>query len=316
MGLCEELSIRSFQLWGNELALVTPDVVERAGRRVAQARAAIPAVLAAAFDREQRDIMEEACRLLSRHDRSLQGRIRGYLELGERCRFVYPWPVVAILGICQVMTGFARSRVYGLVGGLGRRFAGLGRLSDGTDDVLRRTNRGIFVDSVPTVLYAIRCAELTERGDGELAQALLTGPLPAVLDEESRAIANRLVAGLAERDPARRFRALADLTLEHFAREQAIFTYQLGAATAAPPRRSLLSRLSELRSVPAPIVDRSSGRPRIAFRPFPLSRGFDIRDHAARVRELGGAFVSSVTGSQADYQTAVDYVRERFRRGQ
>ncbi len=52
---------------------------------------------------------------------------------------------------------------------LGRRWT---RLADRTLNALRRTNRGVFADSVPVVLYALHIRALERDGQPELARAL------------------------------------------------------------------------------------------------------------------------------------------------
>jgi hypothetical protein len=240
-------------------------------------------------------------------------RISGYLELGRRCDFRYPWPVVAILCICQVLTGISRNRLYGLVGRAAGRagFHLLEEMVEGTEDVLRRTNRGIFADSVPTVLWALRAHRLAEAGRGELAEALLDGPLPPLMDAESRALAGALARGLTEPDAAARFAGLSKLTLRHFAREQAIFSYHMGRKS--PREAALVTRLSSVKEVPAPVIARGLlGARRVAFRAYAMPPGFDMRDHDARVREFGRAFVTSITQDPDDYRTAAEWVIARF----
>ena len=301
---------------GEELALLTGrDLCEAAARYARELDATVPAALRERFEAEQRAFADEAHGWLRRYNRSVHTRVAGYLALGFRMRFAYPWPVVAILGICQVLEGLARSHLYGLVGAAaGRlRYRTLESLAEAADDVLRRTNRGIFADSVPTVLYALRAEELVRRGD-PLGRALLDGPLPLIFDEESRAIARALVAGLGEAAPARRFAALSELTMRHFGREQAIFSHHMGAsrdgAAARAPVTGWAQRMTALREVPAPVVTRG----KVTFRPFRLPDDFDMRDHPARVRELGRAFVAPVVRNVADYRASVAYVVARFDR--
>ena len=308
----------SFQLMGEDLILVTGSDLQAAAERYESELARIPAELRERLEREQRQFAGEAHGWLRRYNRNVHTRLAGYLSLGFRMRFAYPWPVVAMIGICQVLGGFSRARFYGLVGAAaGRlRYRRLEELAEATDDIMRRTNRGIFADSVPTVLYALRAADLVAAGD-PLGRALLDGPLPPVFDEESRALAAELASGLAVADPARRFDALAALTLRHFAREQAIFSHHMGAARAGAPTPATgwAARMTGLRELPAPVVVRGRRRaPVVDFRPFRLPPGFDMRDHEARVRELGRAFVRPITGSVADYRAAVGYVVRRFDR--
>lgn len=245
----------------------------------------------------------EAHGWLRRWNRSVERRVRGYLELGRRITpaFAYPWPVVAILGIAQVSAGLERSRLHGLFAApLARAgLRDLARIVDAGDDVLRRTNRGIFADSVPIVLWGLRVAEHRSAGRTALADALVAGPPPIVMDEECVALAAGLADGLALPSPAR-FDALARLTLRHFAREQAVFSHHLGRAR--PDRESWLARrLASVRVVPAPRIENG----RVVVKPFALPPGFDLRDHATRVTAFGDAFVTSVTRSPDEYAIAV-----------
>jgi hypothetical protein len=341
--LLDDGDAASFQLMGEDLALVP-------GARLGPAAAMYDAELARLdpslrepFEREQAAVLREAHGWLRKYNRSVHARLRGYLALGRRCDFAYPWPVVAMLGICQVLTGMGRNRLYSMFAPVARRlgYRALDELVDGTEDVLRRTNRGIFADSVPTVLMALRAHELRARGERGLGDALLDGPLPPVMDAECRRVMRALADGMAIADGEARFRVLARLTLEHFAREQAIFTYHLGAPgdrgrgvpstarngaaprspregggrSAATPSRqpALVRRLLALPAVPAPVVERRwLGGRCVVFKPFALPAGFDMRDHDARVELFGRAFVSSVTGDREDYLAAVRYVEKRF----
>lgn len=306
-------------LMGEDLVVVTGPMLAAAAADYQAGLARLPAELRPAFEAEQQALLVEARSWLRRYNRSVHGRIEGYRALGERCDFAYPWPVVAILGVCQVQQGMLRAHGWALAGAAAARVGstGLERLAEMTDDVLRRTNRGIFADSVPTVLWALRADALRRSGSTELAEALLDGPLPVVFDERSRRLARGLYDGLAVAGADARFRRLAALTLDHFSREQAIFSHHLGVAAGKAPRpaRSWLGRLVQLSSVPAPAIERSASGRRLVFRPFPLPPAFDMRDHAARVTLFGQAFVRSVTDDRDDYATAVDFVRRRFGRG-
>src|SRR5262249_28768255 len=152
----------------------------------------------------------------------------------------------------------------------------------------------------------------------DLAEALLAGPLPPLFDEESAALARGLCEGLALPDERERFARLAALTARHFAREQSIFTHHMGLdpwAPPPPPASALAGLLPRPGRVPAPVVSRDAGGARkLTFRPFRLPRGFDLRDHGARVRAFEEAFVRSVTQDRDDYAVAVDYVLRRFGR--
>jgi hypothetical protein len=290
----------SFQLMGEDLQLLT---LEDLGAAVAAQEAAIPDDLRADVLAEERALAAESHRWLKKFNRSLYGRIAGYLALGKRLDFRYPWPVVAILGIVQVIGGMDRARVYGLAGRLASRFGydSIEKLGDGSEDVLRRTNRGIFADSVPTVLRALRAIDLHREDKSDVAEALIEGHGALLWDEESRVLCRGLVDGLQLGDEAAGFRALAAVTQQHFAREQAIFTHHIASRTRT-------RKLPATKAVPAPVIERS----RLAFRPYALPAGFDLRDHDARVDAFGRAFVSAVTGSLADYRVATAWVTRRF----
>ena len=282
----------SFMLMGEALQLVTMEDLRAAGRDVPPAVAAEEAALGA-----------EAYEWLRKYNRSLYGRIAGYWALGEKLRFRYPWPIVAILGIVQVLGGMDRARLYGIAGRLASRFGfdEYEKLGDGSEDVLRRTNRGIFADSVPTVLRALRAEALIREGKRELADALIEGRGAVLWDEESRSLCQSIVDGLLVDDEDRQFRALAATTLLHFSREQAIFTHHIGS-------RSKKRKLPPAKAVPAPVIERG----KLAYKPFALPKGFDFRDHDARVDAFGRAFVTSVTGAPSEYRVAIEWVRRRY----
>ncbi len=302
----------SFQLMGEDLALLSGSELQAAASAYASELERLPANLREPFEREQTALAGEAHQFLRRYNRSVHTRLSGYLEIGRRCQFQYPWPVVAMLGICQVLTGIGRNRVYGLLGPTARLLGVrmLEQMVESTEDVLRRTNRGIFADSVPTVMLALRVHALRDQREHALADALLDGPLPLLMDRESQHLARALTGGLAIANGAQRFATLSQLTLTHFAREQAIFTYHMGAPGAREP--ALVKRLSSVRAVPAPVVTRNLLGRRLTFKPFAMPAGFDMRDHDTRVREFGRAYVTSVTGDLDDYRCATDYIIRRF----
>jgi hypothetical protein len=290
----------SFRLMGEDLQVLSLDDVKAA---VDAQHAAIDPALREAVLGEERALATEAHGWLRKYNRSMHGRVAGYLELGRRCDFRYPWPVVAILGIVQVMTGMDRARLYGLAGRLASRFgyAFFEQLGDASEDILRRTNRGIFADSVPTVLRALRAEQLRAAGNAALAEALIEGHGAVLWDAESAALCRAIVDGLAITDEPTRFRALSAATLRHFDREQAIFTHHISS-------RSKRRKLPSAKTIPAPVVDGG----KLVFRAFRLPPAFDLRDHDVRVDAFGRAFVTSVTGSPADYRIAKDWVVARF----
>ncbi len=309
---------QSFVLWWDDFQLLGPDelgaALDEHRRAVDKLGPAQREFLGAAHTAFRR----EAHEFLRRHNTNVHRRIAGYLALGRRLQFHYPWPTVAVLGICQVIEGMKKNRGWAFAGDMLGKLGSdaLIKLSDNSEDLLRRTNRGIFADSVPTVLYALRVFDHARRGEHELVNLLVHGPLPITFDEENRELIAELVAGLQLADADARFARLAKLTLRHFAREQAIFSYHLdGHRHGAADKRSggLGAKLFRLREVDAPVVVRDrKDRRHLSFEPYQLPRDFDIRDHETRVREFGRAFVSSVTASPEDYKVATEYAVKRF----
>lgn len=308
----------SFQLMGEELALLDASAL----RSVADAwservQRQVPPALREAFYAAHGAILGEAHAWLRRYNHSLHSRIAGYVALGERLGFAYPWPVVAILGLHQVTRTLAQTSLMGAVTTWGERAieaaSRLARQMDRSADLMRRTNRSIFADSVPITLYAARCHELRERGRPELAAALLAAPGGLTFDDHGVDVARRLYALLGEPPSDERFDRLAALTLHQFDREQRIFTHHLllgsdpARESRAPRPPSRLARALGAGSIHAPVV--VSGELRFVRRPLP--EGFQIRDHEARVAFFGDAFVRSVTRSTADYAAATRWVRER-----
>lgn len=311
-------SARSFQLLGDDVLALTGADLRAAAAAYEAALEPLPAELRPRFEAEQAAAAAEAHTFVRAHNTSIHGRIGGYLELARRTAFELPWPIVAVLGLCQVLEGIVRYKVYGIAGELAGSagYTRLRRLTASVDDVLLRTNRLIFADSAPAVLYAVRATGLRRGGDPALADALLEGPLPPTMDEGSRALVCALAAAFEQRDGAARFAALSQLTLAQFEREQAVFTSQMGRSLSPPSGRGPLARLLALRAIQAPVIVPGSGKGRgaraLVFRPYRLPEGFDMADHPLRVREFGRAFVTAVTGSVADYLTAAAYVVRRF----
>src|SRR5262245_43830101 len=104
----------SFQLMGEDLALISGAALREAAAGYEAELGKLPPGLAARFEAEQALVLREAHQWLCKYNRSVHTRLRGYLALGRRCEFEYPWPVVAMLGICQVLTGIRRNRLYAL----------------------------------------------------------------------------------------------------------------------------------------------------------------------------------------------------------
>ena len=301
----------SFRLGGDAIWLLTGRDLRAAAQEYDEQLARLPVGLRARFEEEQAAFAVVAHRWLARYNQSLEDRLRGYVAIGHALGFEYPWPVVAVLGVLQVKTGVLRSEALRLAGAA---VPSLLEVGDWMQDVLRRTNRTIFADSVPTVLLALRCCSLRSAGDQELAQALLDGPPFPAMDDESRAVARRLYDALGVESPDARFRVLADLTLLHFDREQAVFTAGMGSTrSGASPRWSTLKqRLTRMSTVNAPAV--RDGRFRFAA--YELPKGFDVRDHRSRAEQFGRAFVRSITSNLEVYRVAAGEVLRRFDGGE
>ena len=298
-----------FQLAGEGLWLLTGADLRRAAREYDERLATIPLELRARVESEHQAFGVTAWRWLERYNKSLEDRLKGYLAIGRALSFEYPWPVIAVLGVLTVRGGVRQSEGMRL---LGAAIPGMLEVGDWMQDVLRRTNRGIFADSVPTTLLAVRCHALRESGEAPLAEALLSGPHLPAMDDESQSLARALYQSLAVPNGAARFRALVELTLKQFDREQAIFTAQIGARRggAIPVWPERFARVTRLKSVDAPRIEAQA----LKFRSYPLPAGFDIRNHRARTERFGHAFVTAVTGTIGDYKVAVEEVMKRYGR--
>jgi hypothetical protein len=306
--------VPSFRLMGEDLVALSPDRLRHlADEYDAELERHVPPSLHDAVREERTDIAREAHELLSRYNTSIHTRVRGYVALGQRLDFEYPWPVVAVLGITQVMRTLHTVHLLGLAGSALER-VGHTRLTETverTDDVLKRTNRCIFADSVPTVTFALRCHSLRREGRADVAQALLAGPRMPWMDGEAVGIATRLYEGLAVADPEERFRCLSDLTLTHFAREQAILSFHMGVRVSSSPprpRKSWVARMLDPKSVYAPRIRNHT----LELAPFPLPDGFEMKNHERRVAVFGEAFVTSITRERHEYEVARDWVVGRF----
>ncbi len=294
---------RSFQLQGEDLAILSGDDLFAAGQAWRATLESIAPEMRAAVLHELETLQREAQLFLRKYNRSVHTRIAGYVELARRCRFAYHWPVVAIFGIEQVLLGMKQNRWQGVFGSLAARLgrAQIERLSDANEDILRRTNRGIFADSAPVLLIALRAHALREAGEQELATVLTTAPIFPLFDADSLAILRALYEGLGCQEAPARFAALGALTVQHFAREQAIFSFHLGVASGK-------RQVSSPRSVQAPVVRHERAR----LERFTLPHGFDLRDHEQRVAVFTRAFVDPIIANQQDYRSASQSVIRRW----
>ncbi len=297
----------SFRLAGEELWLVTGADLRRAADEWSRGLEQVTPSLRGRLEDEHAALARAAHVWLTTFNGNLEARLRGYAAIGRAFAWELPWPAVAILGVLRVKGGVRQSEAIRLAGLAASEVAEIG---DWIQDVLRRTNRGIFADSVPCALWALRAAAVRLAGDGELAQALLDGPLPPAMDEESRAIARGIAGALQLDDGEARFRALAAMTLQQFDREQAVFTAQMGAHREGEgPAWSTLQRwFTRMNSVDAPVVEGGKLRSRV----YRFPSGFDVRDHRARSEHFAAAFVKSVTRSAADFRVAVAEVIRRW----
>ncbi|MBX7101461.1 MAG: hypothetical protein K1X89_27345 [Myxococcaceae bacterium] len=303
-----EKDASSHQLSGEALWLLTGADLRRAADEYQAQLSALPPKVRARVEEEHERFAPLAHRWLERFNRSLETRLQGYAAMGSLLAWEYPWPVVAILGVLVVRDGMRRTEALRLIGSAVQPVMEVG---DWMQDVLRRTNRGIFGDSIPTTLFAVRCHHLRLSGEAEVAQALLDGPLPPAMDEESRALMRGLYDALGLVEGEARFRALAELTFRHFDREQSVFTAQMGAKRSevtAPPSSFLASQLTKLPFVDAPRIVKG----KLRFGTYKLGFDFNVRDHAQRCERFGAAFVRAVTGTSDDYRAATAYVTERF----
>src|SRR5258706_9303877 len=97
--------VHSFQLMGEDLAILTASELGEAADAWERELDRVPAPVRPRFVEAQTTLQRESHRFLRKYNRSVHTRIAGYVELGRRVRFEYPWPVVAILGIEQVLSG-------------------------------------------------------------------------------------------------------------------------------------------------------------------------------------------------------------------
>lgn len=303
---------RSFSLLGNGVVLFSGAMLAPAREAFdAALDARVPPALRDAFLDQQRAFVEEAHDWLRAHNWSVDARMRGYAELTRALEGAYAWPVAAALALVHLRRSIAMIAVVGAAG----RLAPIGAAGDvqqllaATFDVLLRTNRMVCVDAALLMLLAKRCDALRREGRAELALALLEGPAPIVMDDESVALARGVYELLATRDERARFAASASLTRAHFLREQAIVSRELednrAFWTALPAAvRAVISP----RWLKAPSIVAGARRERRLEWQWVALSGADFMDHPARIREFGGAFVESLLGSPEDLAAAARWV--------
>src|SRR5262249_28402543 len=82
---------QSFQLMGEDLALLTGEDLVEAGRAWQAALERIAPALRARVSDELTELQRQAHRFLRKYNRSVHARLAGYVEIGRRCLFAYPW---------------------------------------------------------------------------------------------------------------------------------------------------------------------------------------------------------------------------------
>ena len=158
-------TLPSFRLAGEDLIVLSPDRLRPAAEAYERELAeSIPVSLRGAVVREQGTILKQAHELVRRYNSGIHERIQGYVELARRVELEYPWPVVAILGILEVKRTLSRVHLFGWLGLSAERlgYRELTRAAERMDDVLRRTNRGIFaINELPDLAPRIQVGLLT-----------------------------------------------------------------------------------------------------------------------------------------------------------
>jgi hypothetical protein len=297
----------SFRLTNDELWLVTGADLKKAADEYEQAMSRLKPDLRKRVAEEHVELATATWKWLRRFNISMEERMAGYSAMGRAFGWEYPWPAVAVLGVMTVRGGVRQSELIRLAGSAVRLVLEVG---DWMQDVLRRTNRQIFCDSIPSALWALRCHGLRQAGESMVADALLDGPLPPAMDEECRSVIRNLDASLRLEKSEERFVALTEMTMKQFDREQAVFTAGMGSMRNGriPSWEPWRLRFTRLKKVDAPVI--RGGK--LVFEPYALPKDFEVRNHGQRTEIFGKAFVRAITGSMTDFRVAVDEVAKRF----
>jgi hypothetical protein len=303
----EPADTSSFRLSSDELWLVTGADLKKAADEYEQSMGRVKPDLRKRLAEEHLELATACWKWLRRFNISLEERLAGYSAMGRAFGWEYPWPAVAVLSMMTLRRGLRQSEALRL-GGLAAR--PVLEVGDWIQDVLRRCNRGMFADGIPTALWALRCHGLRQAGEGMVADALLDGPLPLAMDEECRSVMRNLDASLKLESAAERFTALTQMTAKQLDREQAVVTAHLGAMRNGrnPSWEPWRVRFTRMKKVEAPVI--RGGK--VAFETFALPKDFELRNHGQRTEVFGQAFLKPLTGSIADFQIAVAEVARRF----
>jgi hypothetical protein len=303
----EPADTSSFRLSADEIWLVTGADVKKAAEEYDQAISRVKPDLRKRLLDEHVELATACWKWLRRFNVSLEERLAGYSAMGRAFGWEYPWPAVAVLSMMTLRHGLRQSEKMRL-GGLAVR--PVLEVGDWLQDVLRRSNRGMFADAIPTAIWALRCFGLRQAGEGMVADALLDGPLPPAMDEECRSVMRNLDASLRLESAEARFVALTQMTTKQLDREQAVVTASLGGMRNGrnPSWEPWRIRFTRMKKLEAPVV--RGGK--ISFEPFALPKDFEIRNHGQRAEIVGQAFARPITGSIADFKIAVAEVARRF----
>jgi hypothetical protein len=309
---------RSFRVVGDDFYGLTFADLREAAAACDEAVRAVPEHSRDAVVRQHEAHAREVHVVLRSAGRDVYCRARGYLAVARRTGSEVIWPTIAALGVSQILDSARTFRAVSLVGewacALG--YDGLSELSAAIDDAVRRANRVIFADSIATSLVALRCVALRRRGLTEVADALLVGPPPPTMDEQSWGTVRALDEAARIDDGAERFRLLRDLAFEEFEREQAALTYHLDGTFELRGAPDWVRKRLRLRSAIVPAIEGARGRRRLVFTKHPLPEDFDFSDHRARVDGPGRAFFDAATHTEDDFREVVAYVLRRFEPGE
>jgi hypothetical protein len=303
----EPADASSFRLSSDELWLVTGADLKKAADEYDQAMSKVKPDLRKRLVDEHVELATATWKWLRKFNVSMEERMAGYSALGRAFAWEYPWPAVAVFGTLAMRTGLRQSEALRLAGSAVRPVLEVG---DWMQDVLRRTTRGVFADSIPAALWALRCHCLRQAGESMVADALLDGPLPPAMDDENLSVMRNLDATLKLENAEQRFSALTDMSMKQFDRDQAVFTGALGSMRNGrlPSWEPWRVRFTRMKKVEAPVIRGE----KLVLEPFALPRDFEVRNHGQRTELFGQAFVSSITGSIKDFKVAVADVSKRF----
>jgi hypothetical protein len=303
----EPADASSFRLSSDELWLVTGADLKKAADEYEKAMSQVKPDLRKRVVDEHLELATASWKWLRKHNVSLEERLAGYSAMGRAFGWEYPWPAVAVLSTLTLRTGLRRSEAMRAAGLAVRPVLEVG---DWLQDVLRRSNRGMFADAIPTALWALRCHGLRQKGEGMVAEALLDGPLPPAMDEECRSVIRNLDASLRLESAQERFVALTNMTSKQLDREQAVITAALGSMRNGrnPSWEPWRLRFTRMKKVEAPVV--RGGK--VVFEDFALPKEFEVRSHGERLAVFEKAYLKPLTGSIADFKVAAAEVARRF----